>query len=293
MKKRIMAILLCLVLLLMVSGCDPFKLVEVPEHRVQWWLDEINWDITRFNYNGEGIRVAIIDSGVNCNHPDLKNKNIKEYRVPSLTSKQDAELKKHGTAVAGIIVAEPSNENGVLGIAPGVELISVDVTDDPNGIVNMDALVQGINYSIEQNVRIINISLGFSDYNRELEEAVNRALENDIIVVASAGNNMNDSVLYPAKFDGVFCVGAYDKEKNIISPKVGGDRVIYLPGEYIVTTGSDEESYISAEGTSIATPILSAVIALVLQKNPNYTGKEIEEILRCNFIFDVKRILET
>lgn len=293
MKKKIIIAFLCLVLMLIGSSCDFLKVIEVPKHRVQWWLDEINWDTTRLHYDGKGIRVAIIDSGVDCNHPDLRSRNIKEYRVPSLTTDDDAESKKHGTAVAGIIVAEPSNENGVLGIAPGVELISIDVTDEPDGVVDVNALIQGINYSIEENVQIINISLGFLDYNQELEEAVNRAIENNIIIVASAGNDMNDSVLYPAKFDGVFCVGAYDKDKNVISPKNGGGEVIYLPGEYIVTTGSDEEDYISAEGTSIATPILSAVIALMLEKNPDYTGKEIEEILRRNFIFDVKKILET
>lgn len=293
--KTFLKLLSCALIVSLLCSCSIIKNIKqvyVPEHRLQWWLDDINWNKKRVPFDGSGVRVAIIDSGIDVAHPDLKDKVEHEYRVPTLMEEPETNNKGHGTAVAGIIAAYPSDKNGVLGIAPGVRIISIDVTDDREGAVEVNSLIQGIEYAIEQGVQIINVSLGFNIFNEELQNVVKKALDKKIILVASSGNDMEDTTLYPAKFDGVFSVGAYKKDKKILSPKDGENGIIYLPGEYIVTTYSGTSSYTSMRGTSIAAPMLTGVIALLIQKNPDLTINEIKSILKDVFIFDVIKILE-
>lgn len=291
MKKKLTRLFSILLLFtVLFSGCQGNT--KTPAHRLEWWLDEIHWNEKRNAYDGSGIKVAVIDTGIDRSHPDLKNKITAEYRVPSLGEPPQDQPLEHGTAVAGVIAAYPADGNGVLGVAPGVGILSIDVTDDQSGEVSATAAIEGIRYAVEANVDIINISLGFRNSSSELELVVRQALEKGIILVASAGNHMEDDVLYPAKMDGVFCVGARDKEGKIISPVKADKTVTYLPGEYIVTTCSGDKRYISMKGTSIATPILTGCIALALQKDPDCTADKIAKILRETVIFDVSKFLE-
>ncbi len=217
---------------------------------------------------------------------------MKEFRIPQLPTNADNSYMSHGTAVAGIIVAEPSTESGVLGIATAAKIISIDVTDDANGFVTKEALIQGIRYAVQKKVRIINISIGFSEDDSGIKDAIDEAIMKGIIVVASAGNSTSDKILYPAAYDGVLCVGSYDRRKNVMYPHDSNKKAIYLPGRiYIVTTSSDGLLYESVDGTSISTPMLSGIIALMLQKNPKLTTEEIINLFNAKSI-DVINLLE-
>lgn len=282
-KKTLCIFLACLLAFIFCS-CNHPNNINVPNHRLQWWLEEINWDSDRMIYDGEGITVAIIDSGVDKNHPDIKENIIDEYRVSQLNSIDEKSYLGHGTAVAGVISAKPNADDGVLGIAPGVGIISIDVSDDENGLVEKDAFIEGLKYAIEKEVQIINISMGFTEYDEIMESTIKEAIEKNIIVVAAAGNNTNEYILYPAAFEGVFCVGYYNKSKKQYFPNISNSKVIYMPGEYIVTSFSGEKQYISAEGSSVSTPILTGIIALILQKNPNISTEEIYLLLKNNEI---------
>lgn len=272
-QKAMCMILVCL-LVIQFSSCNYFEIVEIPNHRLQWWLDDIGWAEKRTNVTGENIKIAIIDSGVDTEHNDIKNSVIKNIKVSGL-DKSFIDNNSHGTAVAAIICGNCKNKNGIWGIAVNSEIISIDVTDDSSGIVEEDDLIEGISIAINENVDIINISLGVKKCSDKLHSVIKTAYDNDIIIVAAAGNYMEHDVLYPASYQEVICVGSKSKNGEVISPEsVNGKAVIYLPGEYISSAARDNK-YKSYSGTSISTPMLTGIISLMLEHNPDIGKKDI------------------
>ncbi len=296
-KKILVALLIITILIGFISVCLRYRKENniTIQHRLEWWLEDINWDKGRSKWTGDGVAVAVIDSGVDASHPDLENTSIQEYRVSSLKNSEEGPL-SHGTEVAGVIAAYPKTEEGVLGVAPGVSILSVDVTDSE--IIGDDELIEGIEYATEQGVDVINISIGTPTDSEELHEAVKKAYQAGIVIVAAAGNYMRDDVLYPAKYDEVIAVGSRGKKGGIISPSsVKNKNVCYLPGENIVTTysGDKDRMYAGGEGTSFSTPILSGIICLYLQKHPEADVKEIYGLFSdmSTGKIDVKAILKS
>lgn len=260
----------CIILTLIMLFVFLFTILkdDTPKHRMQWWLSELNWDTHR-TYSGKEIKIAIIDTGIDTTHKDLTNTTIEEFDIATDSAQKKKGSLSHGTAVAGIISAYPNNSKGVLGIAPKASIVSIDVTDNENGLVDPGILAKAIELSIEKHVDIINISVGTLTGKKELKEAVTHALDKGIIVIASAGNYMKNDVLYPAKYEGVIAVGSKTKLNNIISPstEVKNKSIVYLPGDHIVTT-VEGNSYFSAYGTSFSAAIMTGITALILEKNP-------------------------
>lgn len=266
--KRIVLILLVLVLIL--TSCQ-----KPPEgnHRLQWWLADIGWDEEDRvpEINGEGVVIAVIDTGIDATHPDLEGRIIEEYRVDGIGYAVNYE---HGTAVAGIICAKPSNKEGVLGVATGAKIISIDISDEET--TDVKKLIEGIEYAVSKDVDIINISAGIAEDNPELKAAIDRAYEEGIIIVVASGNDTGGEILYPAKYEHVLSANSYTQDGQRL---FGNDaRSVYLPGGDIVTTHSSiyvPRKYISYTGTSVSSSILAGVIALVLQQAPNVTNEDI------------------
>jgi len=275
LQKRFGALLFALIFLGLLVACrSQQQYIETPDHRLQWWLADINWSENRFPYTGRGVRIAVLDSGIDSAHPDLRGRIESEIRVPGLEETlEETDNRMHGTAVAGIIIAYPNNERGVLGIAPDATIISIVITDDPDGIIEIHNLIDGIYLAIEEEVDIINISAGVREASDDLTEAIQKAYDAGIIIVAAAGNFMDGEILYPARKDIVLAVGARSRRGEIISPRNYSD-VIFLPGENIVTTVLDN-GYTGLHGTSIATPILTGTIALILEANRNISSEQI------------------
>lgn len=277
MKNIVKSILIVCVLILsvLISSCNYTQTAIIPPHRLQWWLEDINWDSNRTNYTGNGIRIAVIDSGVDFNHPDLKHCIEKEIKVSSLSNRSSNNDVLHGTAVAGIIAGYPSSEKGVLGVAPNSHIISIDVTDDEDGKVSINSLIEGINLAKNENVDIISISVGIQNDYQSLHDAIKDAYNENIIIVASAGNFTDDKVLYPSSYEEVICVGSKSKEGNVLFPKnYDENNIVYLPGENIVTALPNGE-YGATFGTSVSVPILTGTIALMLEANPKLNSKDI------------------
>ena len=160
-------------------------------------------------------------------------------------------------------------------MAENAQILSVDVTDQKNGAIEVDNLVEGIEYAIRQKVDIICISAGVKKDSKKLRQVIEKAYDAGIVIVAASGNYMENDILYPAKYKEVLAAGALSKEKNIISPKGNFDKkVIYLPGENIVTAGSNG-GYIGISGTSAAAPILSGIVALMKERNKQLTNEKI------------------
>lgn len=268
------------------------KLSQTP-HRLQWWLSAIDWDQERTKETGDGVRIAVLDSGIDASHPDLKETVVKEYRVPSI-GKGEEDNTLHGTAVAGIIAGKPSSDKGILGVAVNARILSVDVTDAKNGVMEVDALVEGIRYAAAQNVDIISISAGVKEDSKQLHAAIKEAYDAGIVIVAAAGNFMKDDLLFPAKYPEVIAAGALSKDGTISSPTGKLPKnLVYLPGENIVTT-RNEAGYTGIDGTSASTPILSGVIALMKERHKQLTNEEIKEYFESRTFtgINVKELLD-
>ena len=266
--KRIVLILF--ILLFIVTSCQ-----KPPEsnHRLQWWLTDIGWDEGDrvASIDGAGVTIAVIDSGIDATHPDLQGRIIEEHRVDGVGYAVNYE---HGTAAAGIICAKPSNKEGVLGVATGAKIISIDISDEPT--TDVKKLIEGIEYAVSKDVDIINISEGIAEDNPELKAAIDRAYEEGIIIVAASGNDISGEILYPTKYEHVLSVNSYTPDG--LRPFGEDFKSIYLPGGDIVTTHSSvyvPRKYISYTGTSVAAAILTGVIALVLQQAPNVTNQDV------------------
>lgn len=156
--------------------------------------------------------VAVIDSGMSLNHPDLEGQLIQGTNI--LEPSESAEdTFGHGTHVAGLIGAVTSNHLGVSSLSRGdVQMMPVKVMEAESG--NLSDVIKGIDYAVEQGVDIINLSLGTYVYRTALADAIEYARQEGVIVVAAAGNDDREKALYPAALDQVISVGSYDLEDN-------------------------------------------------------------------------------
>lgn len=214
------------------------------------------------------VKIAILDSGINKEHTDLQGVDFIEYNAISKKEGKVHDDYGHGTAIAGIIAARGGK---VKGIFANPIIYDVKVINE-KGEAKLDAVVEGINWSIENEVDIINISFGFINDRKDLKIAIDDALENGIIIIAAAGNTMGLSVDYPAKYDEVLSIASLDKNLKVDSYSAI-DKVDYsAPGVDILSTNIDG-SYKLFSGTSFATAHATGIIASIL-KQENIEGQE-------------------
>jgi Subtilase family len=224
---------------------------------------------------GKGVKIAIMDSGI-YSHQELHITGGYSA-VDYTTSYEDDE--GHGTHVAGIIGAE-HDEHGTDGIAPDADLFAVKVLDDA-GEGYLSDLLEGINWAISNNMDIINLSMGAADESDALEDAVQKAYQAGILLVAASGNEGAGHPLdYPAAYEAVIAVSATDSNDNIASFSSIGDKVEFAaPGADIQSTylGSD---YRVMSGTSQAAAHVSAMLALLKQQFPDDTNLQLRTRLQ-------------
>lgn len=207
------------------------------------------------------MRVAVIDTGVDSNHPDLQGAIEKRTNV---TSEDFSTSNGHGTGVAGVIAAQ-NNNAGVLGVAPDARVVAIKALNESGG-GSLSHIVNAIDLAIRDKVDVINLSLGTTASSPLLESAINRAVDSGIYVVCAAGNSGGpDSVNYPAKYDVTYAVGAVNQNLEVSAFSSKGWEVdVAAPGERILTTWKNR-SYARVSGTSFAAPYVSGVFLLLLQ----------------------------
>jgi major intracellular serine protease len=234
---------------------------------------------------GRGITVAVLDTGIQT-HPDLiKNVDISKCR--SFIDGEDIfdNSAGHGIHVNGIIAAS-NDEFGIVGVAPEVTLVSVKVLNK-NGRSQNDSILKGLKYCLNLNPDLINMSLGGPLPMPEVHEVIKELTLRGIPVVCSVGNNANEKnqVLYPAQYDECIAVGSYSnssmRDRSIFSSY--GDTVdILAPGEEIFSTFLNG-SYAVLSGSSMAAPMVTGVIALLLsyckKQNKSITVSEIKKVI--------------
>ena len=258
-----------------------------PEFPKQWGLNNIgqvvvtstgktdsdidapeSWDTTL-----GGVRVAILDTGIDQDHEDISSKVVLDENFTNSPTVDD--LYGHGTHVAGIVAASTNNGIGVAGGCPNCELISGKVLND-SGSGAYSWIANGITWATDNGAKVINMSLGGSASSRTLENAVKYAWNYGVVVVAAAGNSSNQSKTYPAAYTNAIAVAATNnKDQKAYFSSYGSKWVdVAAPGENIYSTFPNHDNYIHSEygrslnydyasGTSMATPMTSAVAALV------------------------------
>jgi type VII secretion-associated serine protease mycosin len=220
------------------------------------------WDVSK----GAGVKVAVVDTGVDTQHPDLSGRiGVGTNIVPSTNSVQDDS--GHGTMVAGVIAANLNNGRGGAGIAPQAQILPVKVLDAGGAGTDGD-IADGITWAADHGAKVINLSLGGPGGGDVLCAAVNTALAADAVVVAAAGNDGAESVGYPAACPGVIAVSATTHTGALTAFSSYGWRVdIAAPGLDITSTSLSQpptsDSYATESGTSFSTPIVAGVAALV------------------------------
>ncbi|MBE9204984.1 S8 family serine peptidase [Nostoc sp. LEGE 06077] len=254
-------------------------------------------------YTGAGITVAVVDSGVDRNHRDLSSniwKNTKEIAGNgkdddgngyiddvygwNFVSNNNNTLDKngHGTHVAGTI-AGVKNSFGVTGIAYNAKIMPVKVLSD-NGSGADSAIANGIRYAVDNGANVINLSIGKDQPNTDIQSAVQYASSKGVIVVMAAGNASGSTPYYPASYakDWGLAVGAVDQSGNMadFSNLAGAELLSYVtaPGVGVYSTLPGHK-YAAWNGTSMATPHVAGVVALMLSANKNLTDAQVRKII--------------
>ncbi|NMH75183.1 S8 family serine peptidase [Bacillus sp. RO2] len=225
------------------------------------------------------VKVAVIDSGLDQNHPELKNRIVDSVNIVDPMRQPVPDL--HGTHVAGIIAAEKGNGVGGIGINPSAELLAIDVFNGDMGAFDF-SVAEGIIYAVDNGAQVINMSLGSYFPSQIIEEAVNYAIASNVTVVAAAGNSASSEKEYPASYKGVISVGATDANKELAYFSSYGASVdVVAPGENIYNSAyTGKSTFMELSGTSMASPVVAGIASLLLAQNPDLTPYEVEYLLK-------------
>ncbi|MFJ1830969.1 type VII secretion-associated serine protease mycosin [Streptomyces sp. NPDC087532] len=264
------------------SGECTFPMKRQYEGR-PWSLQRVLLDELWQDTKGRGVRVAVIDTGVDNVNPQLKSAVDTSAGADYLKGgRSDGTVDEvgHGTKVAGIIAARPRKGTGFVGLAPEATIIPIRQNDEKNSGKDT-TMATAIDHAIAKGADVINIS---QDTTKPLTEtsalgrAVARALAKDIVVVASAGNDGMDGKLkltYPAAFDGVLAVASSDRNNERAPFSQAGEFVgVAAPGVDIVSTVPGN-GQCTDNGTSFSAPYVAGVAALMRAKYPKWTAAQI------------------
>lgn len=226
------------------------------------------------------IKVAVLDTGVDYTHPDLKNKVLKNKGYNFVDNNAETmDDNGHGTHVSGIIAASADNGTGIAGITGtlDVKIIPVKVLDS-NGEGDVNNIVKGIKYAADNGADVINLSFGTNARSKSIAEAISYAESKGVFVVAAAGNEDEDSDNFSPAGDGAFTVAAMDYNyKKADFSDYGNCIKVSAPGVEILSTVPG--GYEAWDGTSMAAPVVTGIAAMVKAEDPNLSPSQIGDIL--------------
>jgi subtilisin family serine protease len=232
----------------------------------QWHLSHLGisdelWNKTQ----GENIKIALIDTGIEKDHPDLSI-NIDWHGYDFVDDDNDPyDENGHGTMMAGLMVAECENNKNVCGVAPKAKIIPYRIGGDLYGNISFNSsnLAAAILAAADSDADIINLSLSMSESATWVTEAIDYAYKKGKIIVAAAGNNGQAQISFPANLSNVIAVGATDKNNNLLSrSNYGNNLSLTAPAIDLVTTFVGNSNFVTSD-TSAACALTSATLALI------------------------------
>ncbi|MEU4860447.1 type VII secretion-associated serine protease mycosin [Kitasatospora aureofaciens] len=236
---------------------------------------------------GDGVVVAVIDTGVNQDHQDLVGQVLPGADFSGGTTDGRVDSDGHGTGMASLIAGHGHGaQAGIMGLAPKAKILPLKVGSDgdgpsaqPNASSQQHDLADAIRFAVDHGAGVVNISLaGDSRFDSNLRKAVNYAVSKDVVLVSGTGNTGADKdVQYPAAFPGVVAVGAVDSNGAVWEKSTSGpETTLVAPGVGIYrATAKSSTSYDRVSGTSDATAYVSATAALIRSKYPNLSAGQV------------------
>ena len=262
----------------------------------QWHLSLVDcpgaWDIAT---GSSDIIIAILDTGIDLTHPEFTGKLVAGYNALTQTG-SPVDNRGHGTHVAGIAAALTDNGIGVAGVNWGARIMPIKVLDT-GGRGSDSTIARGINWAVDNGAKVINLSLGGTNYSNTVYNSVQRARRSGVLLFAAAGNDYlsGNPKLYPAAYEGVVAVGATDNLDRRASYSQTGDYIQFVapggdpygdddadPNHWITSTWrrASGTSYAMASGTSQSSPIAAGLAALIWSVKPELSSDEVLEIMR-------------
>ena len=225
------------------------------------------------------VTIAILDTGINATHEDLKSSIVTGYNLVSNNSNTNDGF-GHGTHVSGIAAALVNNAKGIAGIAGGSKIMPVKVLSD-SGSGDLSTIINGIKYATDHGAQVISMSLGGPGNSQAMQDAINYANNHGVSVVAASGNE-NGTIDTPGNCNGVITVGAIEQSGQRASySNYGPELDVVAPGTNIISSYIGGPSrYTTMSGTSMATPFVAGVVALVRAANPNLTPSQVTTVIQ-------------
>lgn len=274
-----------------------------PYYPHQWALRVLGAEEAWEKATGEGVVVAVVDTPIDGEHPDLVGQFVTGYdpeldvEIPPDTDYEDPLNPEddHGSHVAGIIAAKKDNDEGIVGLAYNAKIMPILIfrgTEDHKDYyyIGDEYVANGIVWAVDHGADVLSNSWGGPGYSQLIKDAIDYALENGVVFVAAAGNDHTDQHWhYPSAYPGVIAVGASTARDEIVFFSSRGDYLsVSAPGVNILSCiprGSAEDGgvygtpYAYWGGTSMATPYVSALVALIKELHPDATPYQIKKLL--------------
>lgn len=245
-----------------VESVDMDGVAYALEEVLPWGIARVHADMVHPTNKGTGVKVAILDSGIDLDHPDLNVAGNVTFVEGTINGD---DVFGHGTMVAGVVAAL-DNDIGVIGVAPEVALYAVKVMSD--GYVWWSDAAKGIDWSVKNGMQVVNMSWGTpSEPPKSFYNVIKSAYRKGLVLVAGAGNRGNlgleDSIIYPAHYAEVIAVGATDEtDTRVPDSSTGPSLELVAPGVNIYTTTIGD--YGTGAGTSLSAPHVTGTAALVI-----------------------------
>ncbi|QOS80577.1 S8 family serine peptidase [Paenibacillus sp. JNUCC31] len=274
----IVSIITCFSILILKSD-NKTAVILATDNIKEWPYNNLNYYPVKNEIEIKPLSIAIIDTGTDKTSPCLKNMDIEEIKI---TGSEDNDS-KHGTLITSAFCTSkflntPSLDKKLL--RDHLKLYSIDVGTDQK--IEIESLNKGLSVALEKNVDIINLSIGTYKNNAKLNDLIKEALNRDIMVITSAGNDMTRQKLYPSAYEGVITVAAIDQRNNYVQTNnFNSDITLSAPGIDIPTSLMDEHGKNQViSGTSASSILVSSLVALLKTIDPEINGKRLNEIFK-------------
>ena len=256
----------------------PVPLADESVRSEQWHLKTLNVAEAWSYAQGDGVTVAVIDSGVDATHTDLVGQVLAGTDLVAGQGDGRTDVVGHGTTVSAIIAGRGDDDAGVVGIAPKAKILPVRVLDQENRYDDALIVAKAVRWAVDHGARVINLSLGGNGSSAALAAALDYAFAKDVVVVACTGNagaaGATD-VWYPAREPGVLAVAGMERGGDTLwtGSITGKQTVVAAPATQLI--GARPEGYWRVQGTSFAAPMVTGTAALIRSRWPTMSAAEV------------------